>query len=100
MKNPGYIYLIRGIDTPWYKIGKTADPKARIKAFNTQGPFLCEVVRLFKVNDMNYAEAGLHDCFRDKRVQGEWFTLDSDDLDTLLSIRETPDGYTYRTEDE
>lgn len=86
---PGYIYLIKGVNTQWYKIGKTIDPTARIKAFNTQGPFRCEFVRLFEVEDTRKSEAKLHDLFREKRVEGEWFNLDQTDVEWLTTTTAT-----------
>lgn len=77
---PGYVYLIRGVGTPWYKIGISIDTKVRLKQLGTQGPFKIELIHQLKVNDMIAVESHFHRLFNGKRAEGEWFTLTPDDI--------------------
>ena len=69
-----------------YKIGKTTDLENRMKALAIQLPFKCEQVGLFgpmTVERMHKAERELHVHFASKRLNGEWFALDQDDLNWI-----------------
>ncbi len=81
----GYVYLLHGVGTPWYKIGVSVDPKIRLKQLGTQGPFKIEPVHQLKVDDMINVESHFHNLFADKRAQGEWFTLSANDVATFVS---------------
>lgn len=77
-----YIYLIAG-DGPckgFYKIGKAKNPAKRIKQF-TKMPFGMQIAHVVKCDNANLIESKLHEFFSDKRVNGEWFTLDSQQVD-------------------
>lgn len=86
---PGYVYLIHGVGTPWYKIGLTTNPQIRLKQLGTQGPFKLEILRSFSVDDMCSVEELLHAYFANKRANGEWFCLSPPDVDWLLSTTAT-----------
>lgn len=77
---PGYVYLIHGIGTSWYKIGVSLDTKVRLKQLGTQGPFKIELIHQLKVDDMVAVESYFHRLFNGKRAEGEWFTLSPDDI--------------------
>jgi hypothetical protein len=79
-RRPGYIYLIHGIDTPWYKIGHSEQPQVRRAQLGTQGPFRHEMIHAFEVDDMLGAERLLHEFYARKAAEGEWFHLNSTDL--------------------
>ncbi len=74
----GYIYIIQG--GGFYKIGCTNDVKERINTFAPKLPFETEIIFTIKVNDKYDAENFLHTRFANKRMNGEWFTLDEDDI--------------------
>lgn len=76
---PGYIYLIRGEDTPWFKIGTTSKLNKRIGHIGSKAPFEVTLIQAFYVSEPGREEAFWHTRFASKHVRGEWFALlDSD----------------------
>ena len=84
-KKPGFVYLLQS-PTRAYKIGRTKSPENRIKTFGIKLPFEIEYVALIKTHDMNTLENQLHSRFETKRVNGEWFALDQEDIDYIKSL--------------
>ena len=84
--SPGYIYVLRGGEL--YKIGRSANPKARIKSLSTVSPVALEVICLSQTHDMVGVEIQLHERFADKRQQGEWFALTDDDVHSIRIMLE------------
>lgn len=82
---PGYIYLIEGLPGH-YKIGLTVDPKERIGTLGVQLPYPIRVIHLIPAENMEAAENHLHDLFRGKRVRGEWFELDEQEVAFIKGI--------------
>lgn len=86
--NPGYLYLLvcgNGL----HKIGVTAHPTSRLAAFKNSMPFQKDMVKyehLMKVDDMVGLETRLHNQYAKKRVAGEWFNLDDDDIAYIKSL--------------
>ena len=83
----GFIYVIY-MDTPerYCKIGMTADFGGRLKTHQCSSPFELFVACGYFVPNMRTEEAALHAAFADKRVRGEWFQLNEEDL-KLISLR-------------
>ena len=83
----GFIYVIY-MDTPerYCKIGMTADLGGRLKTHQCSSPFELFVACGYFVPNMRTEEAALHAAFADKRVRGEWFRLNEEDL-KLISLR-------------
>lgn len=75
---PGYIYLVSG--GGHIKIGKSRDLPARLRSFGLQLPFPVKLIQSYAVQDYSGTEYRLHTMFADKRVNGEWFDLDADDI--------------------
>ena len=82
----GYLYLLHGEGTQWYKIGFSTMPDTRHKWLATQAPFPIAVVSCSQVDDMPSAERWWHREFADKRVNGEWFALDDSDVAYFVAI--------------
>jgi hypothetical protein len=82
--SPGYIYLVQGVDTPWYKIGITKRPNKRFDVMGVLSPFDCKVLGCYAVDDMMSVERWWHSYFADKRTNGEWFLLDDDDISMFI----------------
>jgi hypothetical protein len=80
----GFVYLIQGSNA--YKIGRAKDPNNRIKTFNVRLPFEVEYLHLIETPDMYTLESQLHQRFASKRVNGEWFRLDMQDIDYIKSL--------------
>ena len=77
-KIPGYIYVIKSRE--YYKIGRAKDFRSRKKTYITENPFGIRVVIQKEVQDYISTEKYLLDFFHPKRVRGEWFELDSQDI--------------------
>jgi hypothetical protein len=80
----GYVYLIKA-STGAYKIGMSKDPNSRIATFKTL-PFDVELLALIQTDNMHELEKELHERFADKRRQGEWFNLSSEDVEYIKSL--------------
>lgn len=85
MDRPGYIYIIKA-DTGHYKIGRTNNVPGRMKLFTINLPFKFEIINHFPCEDMTEAEKDLHGIYRNKRVNGEWFSLLEEDVRFLQAI--------------
>lgn len=84
----GYVYLLKEINGPHFKIGVTAYPEDRMKVFAVRLPYRVEYACLIPSADMYALEAELHNKFADKRVDGEWFALSSDDVAYMVGLAE------------
>jgi uncharacterized protein (DUF433 family) len=73
------VYLIK-TSKRLYKIGKTQNLQQRIAGYHTHLPILFRVVRQYMASNMTELEEALHIVFQHKRVKGEWFELNNDDL--------------------
>ncbi len=63
-----------------HKIGKTQDLQKRLASYHTHLPTIFRVIRQYQVDNMGGLEEQLHILFQHKRVKGEWFELNKDDL--------------------
>jgi hypothetical protein len=84
-KKFGYVYLVRSV-SGHYKIGRTKDPADRMKTFNVKLPFEIELLHTIESDDYCIAEELLHDKFALKRINGEWFALDDNDVAYIKSL--------------
>lgn len=75
---PGYVYLIRS--PHGFKIGKTVNMKSRTRLFEVKLPFPITVEHYAWFENYSEAERMLHDTFRTKRLEGEWFELAPADI--------------------
>ena len=97
MADPGYVYLLRDVDTrttvvtsDYLKLGKTKnDPIKRIKTLQAGNPRLLTKNWYF-TPEMTKLETFLHHYFSGVRVRGEWFLLDSTrEANEVIPIIET-----------
>lgn len=83
----GYVYLICDPSNDSFKIGVTKkDIKERIKKLQTGN---CEELFIASYYEYEYPyrlEKMLHAKFSDKRLQGEWFKLSSNDIGQFRTI--------------
>ncbi len=63
-----------------YKIGKTRDLQKRLASYHTHLPILFRVVRQYAAANMNELEESLHIVFQHRRIKGEWFQLNDQEL--------------------
>jgi hypothetical protein len=82
----GYLYVITD-KGGLFKIGITVDPSARLGGLHTTIPGGVTKVLVRETSDMKKFERAIHERFRDKRVHGEWFQLDDDDLAIIRRMR-------------
>lgn len=90
-KSPGHIYLAY-VESGHYKIGLSKNPTERIKQLNTNAPHEITLIHTFPADHAKAAEEILHIDFASKRVKGEWFALDEDDVAWLCSVEGYDDG--------
>lgn len=82
----GVIYLIEEEETKHIKIGFTSSSNAekRLAALQTGNSNKLSIVGQFQCAS-SFAERSLHELFRDKRLQGEWFGLTEKDVANILN---------------
>lgn len=96
-----YVYLLESDGL--YKIGFARDPNTRRKRLQTGSPKPIRIVHTIRTWHYRHVEEKLHDHFDDKRVRGEWFALDADDVayfKTLDSFGKTPEENAKRAADD
>ena len=73
----GSIYIVRAGETNLYKIGLTtaSKPESRIKNIQVSSPIQIETIAIFKVDDVERAEADIHQVLKIHRRDGEWFEI-------------------------
>lgn len=84
VNKPGYVYLIQS--GTLYKIGTTTDLAKRLRFFITTLPLGAELLWSTPADNPRALESELHTQFVDKCVNGEWFKLDSADVDYIRSL--------------
>lgn len=82
VKRKGFVYLI-GSEQGHFKIGRTKDVPSRFNTLSIQLPFKIELLHSIEVEDCIRAEAFLHEKFSDKRLNGEWFSLEEIDIEWI-----------------
>lgn len=76
----GYVYVVK-LDKH-YKIGISKSPETRLKEF-TLLPYELEHILIAKIKGYEVREKELHEHFADKRVRGEWFELNEEDIEYI-----------------
>jgi hypothetical protein len=80
---PGFVYVIK---SPYgYKIGKTVNMKDRTRLFGVKLPFPISIEHYAFFDDYSQAESEFHRIFHTKRLEGEWFDLNAQDLVQIKS---------------
>ena len=74
----GEVYLFKS--GRYYKIGKTNDTVRRGNEIRIQLPEKTEMIHSIKTDDLSGVEAYWHRRFKSKRMNGEWFDLNSSDV--------------------
>ena len=78
----GFVYVVQMLGTDYYKIGLTKgeNPNERIDVMKTYAPRGVKTVLLINCLYPKEIEKELHQDFKNKRLKGEWFQLDKEDL--------------------
>lgn len=87
-KKAGFIYVLQSA-TGYCKIGKTKNPKDRLRLFSVKLPFEVEFAALVMRQDIHDTEKWLHEHFAKQRVNGEWFKLSELDIQLIKDLDET-----------
>jgi len=75
------IYLAQQKNTPFFKIGVTKKkPELRLKELQTGSPILLELKISYQTKYDFMLENALHNHFKLKRVNSEWFELDEEEI--------------------
>lgn len=74
-------YLVMDEATGYTKIGKSKDIHTRLQIIKTHVP-LCQLIGYIAAD----VEKELHARYHDKRIKGEWFNLNSDDIQEIEKI--------------
>lgn len=77
----GVVYVLKS--KYGYKIGRTKNIPARMRAFGVLLPFLYTIELCAWFDDAVVAEKRYHEMFRGKRLEGEWFELEDHDIQRI-----------------
>lgn len=77
----GYIYIIRAYQD-YYKIGMTSSPRRRISSLRSGLPEEPISMEFYWVGDVSL-EFNLHEMFPTRRMNGEWFEFDEDEVERI-----------------
>lgn len=78
--NVGYVYLIKHGNRNEYKIGMTKNPIRREGELRLELPEKIKPIHYIETDDPSGIERYWHNRFSDKRKEGEWFSLSSNDV--------------------
>lgn len=83
----GFIYVcyVDAGDERIYKIGLAKNPVQRMAQHQCSNPLEIMVACCYFTSNMQAEERALHEAFAAKRVRGEWFLLDDDDLGAIAA---------------
>ena len=79
-KAPGFVYFVQEYMNGSFKIGKTKNLEKRMNIFGVKLPFENKLIFLIKTGNHHQTEVAFHKHFSDKRLEGEQFALNKDDL--------------------
>lgn len=82
-RKSGYVYLFASAFG--YKIGRTRNIPSRTRVFNVKLPFDVRLLHVIETCDSVTLEKTIHDHFAAKRLNGEWFALSKDDVDSFVN---------------
>lgn len=82
----GFVYLVKEVNGPHYKIGRSKNPDNRTATFGVKLPYRIQYECVVKTDDMYELESRLHSQFADKRADGEWFALSAEDVQSIHAL--------------
>lgn len=81
----GFVYVVfvdTGVER-LFKVGLSKNFQGRIDQHQTSLPFDLHVAICYFVGNMRQEERSLHSLFESKRIRGEWFNLNDQDLKAI-----------------
>lgn len=85
--NEGFVYVLKSAHG--YKIGKSKDVKNRVQLFNVKLPFDVECIYYAYFDNYHKAETELHERYKHRLLQGEWFDLSNEDIAYIQTTGKT-----------
>lgn len=81
-----YVYLMRDQSNNYYKIGMSKTPEYRERTLQSEKPTIDMICnkRLPSLKIAKAFEKALHNAFADKRIRGEWFSLNENDVAEIV----------------
>jgi hypothetical protein len=79
-----YLYLIRC--QQYYKIGIANDVQSRLAQLSTGNPFQLSVMAVYGFTNAEPVERAIHQRFAELRARGEWFCLETPDVEDFERI--------------
>lgn len=84
----GFIYLVKDNASNRIKIGITTNHKDRLRSLNTMVPYGITTIAVFQSGRYEELEKEVHEKYKDKRKNGEWFELNNDELKDCIEYIE------------
>jgi hypothetical protein len=85
-----YVYVGYSHSKQQYKIGKSRNPERRALQLSIE---MLHKIPCCTVKEADEIEEMLHRRLQSKRIQGEWFSLSSDDIQKLKQYRVSADVF-------
>lgn len=87
---PQYLYVMRMVDQPYYKIGISSDLRGRQLQLQTASPFDIELLCFYNARDFDAQpeelERMVHQMLRRFHLRREWYSPDEAVVATLTSL--------------
>ena len=84
-KKPGFVYFLE-YEGQGVKIGFTRNLTSRIKQLQIASPFKLNLLFYIETSEPESVEHHLHEHFKDKCLNGEWFDITKEDISELLGV--------------
>lgn len=78
------VYLLRGSVTGYYKIGVSTNLKDRLRQVHNGIPE--DTMFIFSSTGGRELESYLHEKYKDKKIKGEWFCLNKNDVAEIKRV--------------
>lgn len=79
------VYVVHALGTKYYKIGKSANIKNRLRGLQVSSPTKIKLIAIHYFGDYSNLETSLHKKFQHvRRETSEWFELSIKDIEFLL----------------
>jgi hypothetical protein len=88
----GNVYLLNAWGTDRYKIGITkGDVEKRVKQLQTGCPDEIVICQVYSCKHYRKLESWMHRVYGPKRIEGEWFVLEDEDVSKFINECEKGD---------
>lgn len=84
----GFLYLVKDNASNRIKIGITTNHKERLRSLNTIVPYGITIISIFSSNRYKELERDVHERYKNKRRNGEWFEFNEVDLKECMEYIE------------